>query len=625
MLAHLPGESRVGKITILGIKRRTNKLEDITNGKGIARLGTDNHGLWRSIVGVDTDSGLGAATLAILDNQLGVESTRLSKDEGGLVLGRINSAIAVKVPLVRDFVAIGIVTASTIECHRKRSKADGIISLDEGLGVAIVGSGVGDAEEAGIALGSGITTGHIIQSLSTLVRAKLQGNNLLGRRECLHGGGKGRDGRVAFGISTLLSAGADSVDATVSVFRIEIGILEVRGPASIVGVESATGAGTTILLVVAVPVDGVVELGRLAGRSLGLAGVAHALPEGEAVVGTLEIVAAGQDALPHVPSYLVDVELSVLDVGVEGEAVRVAKAGGPDLLTLDIGIAGKAVDVAPGRIGAGVGVVGGDGPVLVEADDLADEAVQGLGHGHAGGILLDASTGIADSDVQLPVISEGNVTGIVGGRVQRRGLEEDQLGIRVDLHAAGVNDVAGEAVDRSLVAILLHLGIAIAVLVVVVEEVDPGLGGELRMDADARQTTGPVEAKVVVDVDIEDKLGLDVVGGIELVDGGVEHLALLLGDEKILAVGGEFEVGGRVGQHDELILELSLEILVDVDGGVVGGRKEVVVGKDCRHGQKPRRCERKPSRHHHDLCVICCCARLRLMVLAPHLLGRLSK
>ena len=319
--------------------------------------------------------------------------------------------------------------------------------------------------------------------------------------------------------------------------------------------------------------DGVVELGRLAGRSLGLAGVAHALPEGEAVVGPLEVVAAGEDALPHVPPDLVDVELGVLDVGVEGEAVRVAQAGGPDLLTFDHGIAGEAAGPAPGGIGAGVRVVGGDGPVVVEADDLADEAVEGLGHGHAGGILLDARAGIADGDVQLAVLSEGDVAGIVRGGVQRRGLEQDQLGIRVDLHAAGIDDVAGEAVDRSLVAVLLHVGIAIAVLVVVVEEVDPGRGGEIRVNADARQTAGAVEAKVVVDVDVEDELGLDVVAGIELVDGGVEHPALLLGNEEVLAVGGEFEVGRRVGLHDELILEPSLEFLIDVDCGVVGGSK----------------------------------------------------
>ena len=118
VLAHLPGKSSVRKIAILGIKGRTNKLEDVTNGKGIARLGTDNLGQRRSIVGIDTDSGLGAAALAVLDNQLGVESTRFRKDEGGLGLGRIESAIALKVPLESDLVAIGIVTTSTIECHR---------------------------------------------------------------------------------------------------------------------------------------------------------------------------------------------------------------------------------------------------------------------------------------------------------------------------------------------------------------------------------------------------------------------------------------------------------------------------------------------------------------------------
>ena len=85
------------------------------------------------------------------------------------------------------------------------------------------------------------------------------------------------------------------------------------------------------------------------------------------------------------------------------------------------------------------------------------------------------------------------------------------------------------------------------------------------MDADTRQATCAVEAKVVVDVDVEDELGLDVVAGIELVDGGIEHLAFLLCDEEVLAVGGEFEVGGRIGQHDELVLELALKVLVDVE------------------------------------------------------------
>ena len=388
--------------------------------------------------------------------------------------------------------------------------------------------------------------------------------------------------------------------------RIEVGIYEVRGPSSIVGVEGATGTGTTILLVVAVPVDGIIELGRLTGRALRLASIAHPLTKRKPIVGPPEVIAAGKDALPHVPSHLVDVELGVVDVGVEREAVRVAKAGGVDLLTLDLGIAGEAVGFASSGIGAGVGVVGGDGTVVVEADDLTDEAIEGLGHGNAIGILLDASTGIADGDVELSVLAEGNVAGVVRRRVQRRRLEEDQLGIWIDLHAVGVNDVPRESVDRSLVAVLLHLGIAIPVLVVVVEEVDPGLGGELRMDADARQATGAVEAKVVVDVDVEDELGLDVVAGIEVVDGGVEHLALLLGDEEVLAVGGEFEVRGRVGQHDELVLELALKVLVGVDGGVVGGSEQdvaVVGGTDGHHqgGQKPRRCERKPSRHHFSV------------------------
>ena len=413
-------------------------------------------------------------------------------------------------------------------------------------------------------------------------------------------------------------------------YRIEVGILEVRGPSSIVGVEGTTSAGATILLVVAVPVDGIIELGRLAGRTLGLASVAHALSEGEAVVGPPEVVAAGEDALPHVASHLVDVELGVIDVGVEREAVRVAKAGGVDLLTLDLGMAGEAVGVASGGICAGVGIVGGDGTVLVEADDLADEAIEGLGHGNAIGILLDASTGIADGNVELAILAKGNVTGVVRRRVQRRRLEENQLGIRIDLHAVGVDDVARESVDRSLVAVLLHLGIAIPVLVVVVEEIDPGLGGKLRVDADARQATCAVEAKVVVDVDVEDELGLDVVvAGIELVDGGVEHLALLLGDEEVLAVGGEFEVGGRIGQHDELVLELALKVLVDVDGGVVGGSEEVVGGTGGHHqgGQKPRRCERKTPRHHFSvrliLLVVWCVRDLRWTKIRAALISRL--
>ena len=356
--------------------------------------------------------------------------------------------------------------------------------------------------------------------------------------------------------------------------------------------------------------DSIIEFGRLAGGTLGLASITHPLTKRETVVGPPEIIAAGKDALPHVPSYLVDVKLGVVDVGVEREAVRVAKAGGVDLLTLDLGIAGEAVDVASGGIGAGVGIVRGDGTVLVEADDLPDEAIEGLGHGNAIGILLDASAGIAYGDVQLSILAKGNVTGVVRRRVQRRRLEEDQLGIRIDLHGVGIDDVPRESVDWSLVAVLLHLGIAVPVLVVVVEEVDPGLGGELRVDADARQATCAVEAKVVVDVDVEDELGLDVVAGIELVDGGIEHLALLLGDEEVLAVGGEFEVGGRIGQHDELVLELALKVLVDVDGGVVGGSEEVAVvgGTDGHHqgGKKPHRRERKPPRHHFSVRLILC-------------------
>jgi hypothetical protein len=109
-----------------------------------------------------------------------MEGSRLGKDKRGLGLSRINSTIIVKVPLVRDLVAIGIITASTIELHGQRSKADGTISLNKGLGVAIVGSSVGDAEKTGITFGASVATGHVIHCFSTLVRAKLQRHNLLG-------------------------------------------------------------------------------------------------------------------------------------------------------------------------------------------------------------------------------------------------------------------------------------------------------------------------------------------------------------------------------------------------------------------------------------------------------------
>ena len=218
VLAHFPCQSSIRKITILRIKGRTNKFEDISNGESIPVLGTDDLGLGRSIVGVDADSSLGAATLAILDNQLGIKSSRLSENKRGLGLGRIDSTIGVKVPLVCDLIAIGIVTSSTIKLHGKRSKAYGIVGLNQGLGIAIVGSSVGDAEKAGITLGSSVTTGHIIQSLSPLVRAELQRHNLLGRRESLHGRAESRNRRVTFRISTFFSTGADSDDTTISIF-----------------------------------------------------------------------------------------------------------------------------------------------------------------------------------------------------------------------------------------------------------------------------------------------------------------------------------------------------------------------------------------------------------------------
>lgn len=73
VLTDLPGEGRVWKIAVLGVKTRTLKNEPITNCKGSARRWAQDLANWGDVVHVNTDLGVVHAALAIVYSESGPE------------------------------------------------------------------------------------------------------------------------------------------------------------------------------------------------------------------------------------------------------------------------------------------------------------------------------------------------------------------------------------------------------------------------------------------------------------------------------------------------------------------------------------------------------------------------
>ena len=124
-----------------------------------------------------------------------------------------------------------------------------------------------------------------------------------------------------------------------------------------------------------------------------------------------------------------------------------------------------------------------DVPVRSQPKDFSEEHIQGLRIQHiilvAGG---DAATAISDADVEKAIVPEGNVAGIVRAVGHDGGVEEDLLGITIDLEIF-VEDEARETIDGSVFGIPGCVAVAELVLGIIQINVPIAVPAELWFDS----------------------------------------------------------------------------------------------------------------------------------------------